>query len=102
MPGIGAKSHIMENQPPGSIGGTYGSGPIACAAASATLKVQSGHAVPASLTCEPWSLAAAEQVIKDENLLANATARGSQLVKVSQAASRRARSLNQQLTACLA
>ena len=47
--GVGAKAHIMEDQPPGSIGGTYGAGPIACAAASATLKVQ--HTVRAGQIC---------------------------------------------------
>lgn len=57
--GIAAKSHIMENQPPGTLGGTYGAAPLACAAACATI-----------------------DVIEEEGLLGNATERGLQLVQV--------------------
>lgn len=59
--GVAAKPHIMENQPNGTLGGTYGAAPLACAAASATL-----------------------DVIEEEGLLANATQRGQQLVQVGQ------------------
>ena len=57
--GLAAKPHLLENQPPGTLGGTYGAGPLACAAANATI-----------------------DVIEEEGLLENATERGLQLVQV--------------------
>ncbi|TLP99685.1 aminotransferase class III-fold pyridoxal phosphate-dependent enzyme [Nesterenkonia salmonea] len=54
--GIAARSEIMEKAWPGSQGGTYGANAVACAAALATL-----------------------DVIAEENLVANADARGEQL-----------------------
>mmetsp|Transcript_8158 Transcript_8158/g.18305 ORF Transcript_8158/g.18305 Transcript_8158/m.18305 type:complete len:449 (+) Transcript_8158:50-1396(+) len=61
--GIAARRELMEHWQPGSHGGTYGGGSaIASAAARATL-----------------------QVIRDENLLDNATQRGHQLVQGFQA-----------------
>ena len=56
LSGIMARPGMMLKSPPGSMGGTYGATAIAAAAATATL-----------------------QVIQEENLLANAEARGEQL-----------------------
>ena len=39
LAGVAAKPHIMEDQAPGTIGGTYGAGPLGAAAAVATLQV---------------------------------------------------------------
>ncbi|KAK9833580.1 hypothetical protein WJX81_008310 [Elliptochloris bilobata] len=55
--GLAMKDHVKENLVPGTLGGTYGGGPLACAAAVATL-----------------------DVIEGEGLLQNAEARGRQLV----------------------
>lgn len=54
--GIAASQELMAHAWPGSQGGTYGANPVACAAALATL-----------------------EVIEEENLVANAAARGEQL-----------------------
>lgn len=58
--GVAAKSHLLEGQPPGTLGGTYGAGPLGCAAANATI-----------------------DAIEVEGMLENAAARGSQLVQAS-------------------
>ncbi|MEO8207566.1 MAG: aspartate aminotransferase family protein [Chloroflexota bacterium] len=57
LSGILARREILETFPPGAHGGTYGGNVVACAAALATL-----------------------DVIEDEDLVANARARGAQLV----------------------
>jgi 4-aminobutyrate aminotransferase len=54
---IGARAELMERWPTGAHGGTYGGNPIGCAAAIATINV-----------------------IEEEGLVANAAARGKQLV----------------------
>ncbi|CAL8464182.1 g3717 [Coccomyxa elongata] len=54
--GLATREHLFEGLSPGTMGGTYGAGPLACATACATL-----------------------DVIKEEKLLDNATARGRQL-----------------------
>lgn len=56
LSGIAAKTEFMKKSPPGSMGGTYGCNAVSAAAAVATLNA-----------------------IKEENMLANATARGDQL-----------------------
>jgi 4-aminobutyrate aminotransferase len=56
--GIGASAELMARWPVGAHGGTYGGNPLGCAAALATL-----------------------DVIVDEDLAGNATARGAQLVE---------------------
>ncbi len=57
LSGIIARREIMDRLPPGSHGGTYGGNVVSCAAALATL-----------------------EVIRDEDLIANARARGAQLL----------------------
>ena len=57
LSGILARSELMAQWKPGTHGGTYGGNVVACAAANATL-----------------------DVIEDEDLIANARARGAQLV----------------------
>ena len=57
LSGLIAKREILDRLPPGSHGGTYGGNVVACAAAMATL-----------------------DVIEDEGLVANARARGTQLL----------------------
>ncbi len=57
--GLAMKDHVHEGLAPGTMGGTYGGGPLACAAAVATL-----------------------DVIEGEGLLENAEARGRQLTAV--------------------
>jgi 4-aminobutyrate aminotransferase len=54
---VGARAEVMERWPTGAHGGTYGGNPIGCAAAIATI-----------------------DVIEQEGLVANAAARGAQLV----------------------
>ena len=56
LSGILARAELMERLPPGTHGGTYGGNVVSCAAALATL-----------------------DVIEDEDLVANARARGAQL-----------------------
>ena len=56
--GIGAPAELMARWPVGAHGGTYGGNPIGCAAALATI-----------------------DVLRDEGLVANAAARGAQLVE---------------------
>ncbi|MBE0410095.1 MAG: aminotransferase class III-fold pyridoxal phosphate-dependent enzyme [Anaerolineales bacterium] len=58
LSGVVAPLKLMEKWPPGSHGGTFGGNVIAAAAAVATI-----------------------QVIREENLLANASTRGSQLIE---------------------
>jgi len=55
---IAANKSLMEKQPPGSVGGTYGGNAVACASAVATI-----------------------DVIQEEKLLSNALERGDQLRK---------------------
>eukprot|EP00052_Salpingoeca_macrocollata_P013029 m.101868 g.101868 ORF g.101868 m.101868 type:complete len:426 (+) comp18743_c0_seq1:24-1301(+) len=62
LSGLAAKSEFSRVQPAGSMGGTYAGNAVSCAAAIATL-----------------------QVIKEENLLHNAVARGAQLMQGLQA-----------------
>jgi len=57
--GLAMKDHVHEGLAPGTMGGTYGGGPLACAAAVATL-----------------------DVIEGEGLLENAELRGRQLTAV--------------------
>ena len=57
LSGILARTEIMDRWKPGTHGGTYGGNVVSCAAANATL-----------------------DVIEDEDLVANARARGAQLV----------------------
>ena len=57
LSGILARTEIMERWKPGTHGGTYGGNVVSCAAANATL-----------------------DVIEDEDLVANARARGAQLL----------------------
>ena len=57
LSGILARAEIMDRWKPGTHGGTYGGNVVSCAAANATL-----------------------DVIEDEDLVANARARGAQLV----------------------
>lgn len=57
LSGIAARKALMERWPPNSHGGTYGGNAVACAAAEATVRV-----------------------LQDEGLIANAAARGQQLV----------------------
>src|SRR6478736_6739452 len=57
LSGILARSEVMERWKPGTHGGTYGGNVVSCAAANATL-----------------------DVIEEEDLIANARARGAQLV----------------------
>jgi 4-aminobutyrate aminotransferase len=63
LSGIIARTELMDRFPPGSHGGTYGGNVVACAAALATL-----------------------DVIEDEGLVANARARGTQLLEGLRAA----------------
>jgi 4-aminobutyrate aminotransferase len=56
LSGILARKELLERLPPGTHGGTYGGNVVSCAAALATL-----------------------EVIRDEDLIANARARGAQL-----------------------
>lgn len=58
MAGIATKSDMFQNLKPGSIGGTYSGNTLGCAAACATI-----------------------DAIKEDNMLANATERGKQLVE---------------------
>jgi 4-aminobutyrate aminotransferase len=37
---IASRKELMDNHPPGSMGGTYAGNAVACAASRATLKVQ--------------------------------------------------------------
>lgn len=56
--GVATKEHLMDNCPPGSLGGTFGGNALGCAAASAVV-----------------------DVIEDEELLQNAASRGTQLAE---------------------
>jgi len=57
LSGIASRSELMEKQAPGSMGGTYAGNPVACAAGIATM-----------------------DIFKEENILHNVNARGSQLM----------------------
>jgi 4-aminobutyrate aminotransferase len=56
LSGIAATKSLMDTQPPGSMGGTFGGNAVACAAANATI-----------------------DAMVDEGMLANTVARGAQL-----------------------
>ena len=70
LSGIVAQRSILDKLPPGSHGGTYGGNVVACAAANATL-----------------------DVIEDEGLVANARARGDQMLAGLRALATRYRSI---------
>lgn len=59
LAGIATKPDMFQNLKPGSIGGTYSGSTLGCAAACATI-----------------------DAIKEDDMLANATRRGKQLVEV--------------------
>ena len=59
LAGLATRDNMFDGLALGTMGGTYGAAPLACATANATL-----------------------DVIQDENLLENSTARGRQLVEV--------------------
>jgi len=61
LAGLVTRDNMFDGLALGTMGGTYGAAPLACATANATL-----------------------DVIQDENLLDNSTARGRQLVEVCQ------------------